>query len=116
MPSQKSLTDQLADLLDVCQERGLYDAADFIRNHVERVNEKCEAPVRRIPVDLGYVSDVFGDAPIAAADKDGLNIVEFYFECNEIDDDLIAIVRPPEGKVGDYPCVWDAETKQWEPF
>lgn len=106
MNSQVSLTDQLARLVHIADQHGLYDAADFLRNHVEQVNARC---ARRtiVPVSADYVSDVFGDAPISAIDKDGLNVTAFYLDA---EDDLCATISYC------YPCVWDKVTKQWVPF
>lgn len=36
MPDQRSLMDQLRTLIPIANERGLYDAADYLRGVVER--------------------------------------------------------------------------------
>lgn len=40
--SQASLTDQLQALIAVANKEGLYDAADFLKAHVEKVEEKSQ--------------------------------------------------------------------------
>jgi hypothetical protein len=37
---QDSLTDQLNDLVGVANRMGMYDAADFIRNHLSRMGNR----------------------------------------------------------------------------
>jgi hypothetical protein len=37
---QRSTTEQLRDLIGIANERGLYDAADFCRREVERVDAR----------------------------------------------------------------------------
>lgn len=39
MPRQDSLNDQLKTVHKLATDAGCYDAADFIRNQVEKVNE-----------------------------------------------------------------------------
>lgn len=39
MPDQRSVTDQLKDLVVLANRRGLYDAADWIQSRLQKHNE-----------------------------------------------------------------------------
>lgn len=43
MNDQRSLTDQLKDLIPVATERGLYDAADYLKKQVEERSDNPKA-------------------------------------------------------------------------
>jgi hypothetical protein len=61
MPDQRSLYEQLRDLVQLANRAGMYDAADFVRGHVERI-EDCIAAVVADAVTIEITEDMDVDA------------------------------------------------------
>ena len=74
MPDQRSLTDQLASLLGVAVERGMYDAADWLQARLTkdgaRICPRCEHVVERgewhipDPEHMGYGACIVQGQPL----------------------------------------------------
>lgn len=51
-PDQRSLTDQLKDLMAIANREKMYDAADFLRNYLERCSARDSEPARLHSPDI----------------------------------------------------------------